>query len=104
MNDENMDAVFNRPLRDFLESRGYSHIISVGVDITDQLDTAQKETDIFWLEPIKPDDPRLNYEEAEHLIQAINDSDVFDMAGGVDAISFMVKIPVVEYNDYVKPR
>jgi hypothetical protein len=58
--------------------------------------------DNYWLEPLKPDDPRLKFEEADHIINFIEESDVIDMAHGDEFIRFLILIPKEVWNAYVK--
>ncbi len=106
MKDNAIDVEFRPSVRDFLEKQGYTHILSLGIQPNEMNDAAEPETgkENYWLEPIKEDDPRLKYEEVEQTIQAINDTEVFDMATGQDEIRFMIRIPVVDYDIYLKDR
>ena len=89
---------FTEDVKQFLIWLGYSHILSIGAEDTEN--GADGGTDNYWLEPIKPTDPRLTYEEADHILQSIYSNDVMDMAMGVNFICFMMKIPESEYEIY----
>ena len=38
------------------------------------------------------------------IIQEITDTEILEMVAGVDDIQFMVKVPLVDYNDYLAKR
>lgn len=90
-----IQAELSNGLLDFLKQRGYTHILSVGVAGTEYGPDGGE--DDFYLLPLKPDDPRLQYEEADLIIAAIDSLDVREMAKGVDLIRFIITIPEKEY-------
>ena len=77
---------FKENVRQFLASNGYTHILSIGIDTMDE--------NIYWLEPLKQTDPRLQFEETDLVISAINSLDVEDIILGAEPITFKIKIPV----------
>lgn len=105
MKDATIDAELTSDLRDFLQRRGYSHIILLGIDPNEINDASEPETggENYWLELIKPDDERLKGDN-DHIIQGINDGEILKMVAGVDEIQFMIKVPLVDYNDYLAKR
>ena len=106
MKDQEIEVEFTSDLRDFLERRGYSHIISIGIEPKELNDANEPETgrENYWLEPVKSDDERLKGETPNHITQAITDAEILDMVISDAEIQFMVKIPVVDYNDYLRKR
>lgn len=76
---------FKENVRQFLMSKGYTHIVSHGIEAQDE--------NIYWLEPVKETDPRLQFEEADQITAAIDSMDVSDMVLGADPITFKIKIP-----------
>ena len=105
MKDATIDAEFTSDLKDFLQRRGYSHIISLDIDPQEVNDASEPETggENYWLELIKPDDERLQHNN-DHIIQDMNDTEISEMVAGEDDINFMVKVPLVDYNDYLAKR
>lgn len=106
MKDETIESEFTSDLRDFLERRGYSHIVSLGIEPKEQNDANEPETgrENYWLLPIKPDDEILKTEKPKHIVQEINDSEILEMVRGADEIQFMIRVPLVDYNDYLAKR
>ncbi len=105
MKDATIDAELTSDLRDFLQRRCYSHVILLGIDPNEINDASEPETggENYWLELIKPDDERLKGDN-DNIIQKINNSEISEMVAGVDEIQFMVKVPLVDYNDYLAKR
>ena len=105
MKDATIDAEFTSDLRDFLQRRGYSHIISLGIDPQEVNDASEPETgcENYWVEPIKLDDVRYQ-DDNDYIIQEINDTEISKMIAGEDDINYMVKVPLVDYNDYLAKR
>jgi hypothetical protein len=106
MKDNIIDTEFTLPVKDFLTGKGYSHIIALGIEPGELNDAQEPETtkENYWLEAIQPDDARLGYQEAEHIMYEMNDAEVGAMAAGKDEIQYMIKVPADEYNDYLKYR
>lgn len=106
MKDDMIEAELTADLRNFLERRGYSHIISLGIKPTEINDASEPETEKenYWLEPIKPGDERTQGEPMDDLIQEINDEAVEGMVSGTNNIQYMIKVPLVDYNDYLARR
>ena len=106
MKDDMIDTEFTLPVKEFLNESGYSHIIALGIEPREMNDAQEPETDKenYWLEPIKPDDPRLGYKEADHIVYEIDDPEVAEMSAGKDEIQYMIKVPAEDYNDYLKKR
>lgn len=105
MKDATIDAEFTSDLRDFLQRRGYSHIILLGINPQEVNDASEPETggENYWLEPIKLDDVRYQHGN-DHIIQDMNNTEISEMVAGEDDINFMVKVPLVDYNDYLAKR
>ena len=92
---------FTRQLHSFLIVNGYTHIFNLGIrPASDQ----SEDSEDFILIPLKPDDPRLTYEEIDTVIEEINNNEVFDMADGDEFISFSVEIPKSEYENFLKHK
>lgn len=106
MKDKCIDVPFTKPVHKFLMSRGFTHLLSLGINPKESDDAGESETgkENYWLEPLKADDPRLSYQETEQLIQGIKESDVYDMSDGQDEIGFMITVPVEDYELYLKDR
>ena len=106
MKDDTIEAELTADLRNFLERRGYSHIISLGIEPKEINDANEPETERenYWLEPIKVDDERLKSDKLNIPIQKISDAMVVGMVNGSDDIQYMIKVPLVDYNDYLAKR
>lgn len=92
----------SKELLQFLQSRGYSHILSLGVTGVELgHDGGSAE---YLLIPVKENDPRLHYEETDHIISAIDSDDAKEMAAGVEFIIFRIDIPVSDFEAYLKQR
>lgn len=89
---------FTRKLQSFLIYRGFTHIYNLGIRPTSDANECRED---FILIPLKPDDPRLTYEETDTVIEKINDNEVMDMADGDEFISFFVEIPESEYENFL---
>lgn len=89
-----------KELLQFLQSRGYTHILSLGVTGVEL--GADGGSSEYLLVPVKENDPRLKYEETDHIISAIDSDDAKDMAAGVEFITFMIDIPVNDFEAFVK--
>ncbi|MDN3656156.1 hypothetical protein QWZ08_10995 [Ferruginibacter paludis] len=105
MRDVTIDAELTSDLRDFLQRRGFSHIITLGIDPKEINDASEPETagENYWLEPIKKGDERLQHMN-EHNILEITDTEIEGMVAGRDDIQYMMKVPMVDYNDYLSKR
>lgn len=105
MKDDTIAAELTADLRDFLEKRGYSHIIALGIEPKEVNDASEPETEKenYWLEPIKADDERLKT-RGTGVIQMINDDAIEEMVNGVNNIQYMIKVPLIDYNDYLAKR
>lgn len=106
MNLESIDAAFTEAVRYFLERKGFSHIFSIGMYPNEMKyeDEAERGKENYWLEPVRPDDPRLAYAEAGHILNKINDADVLEMITSNDKMNYMIQIPREIYKNYVKKR
>lgn len=106
MKDDTIEAEFTADLRDFLERRGYSHIIFLGIEPKERNDADEPETgrENYWLEPVKEDDERLKTEKPGRKVQVIHDAEIIEMVNGADEIQFMIKVPLIDYNDYLAKR
>ncbi len=106
MQDETVGVEFTTPLREFLQRRGYSHIISLGIEPVEINDASEPETgkENYWLEPVKPEDDRLQHDTFEYKIEGINEAAIVTMTEGKDDIQYMIKVPLIDYNDYLAKR
>jgi hypothetical protein len=106
MKDDTLEAELTADLRTFLEKRGYTHIISLGIEPKEINDANEPETEKenYWLEPIKPEDERLKGGELDKVIQEINDATVLEMVSGATDIQYLIRVPLVDYNDYLAKR
>lgn len=94
-----VDIEFTKPLNSFLAGLGYTHIYSIGVDDED----CSPETDnkaVYWLEPLKPGDSRIEDTDADCVAWEILSKDVLDMTDGHDNTVFMIKVPVEDLKLY----
>lgn len=97
MNNETLKAELSEELLLFLQQEGYSHILSL---VDDQVSNDQ-QVDDYFLMPLTKEEVDNNFEETEHIINPINSNEVQNMAQGVDAIRFLIEIPVELYNRYL---
>lgn len=106
MKDETIAAELTADLRDFLEKRGYSHIRSLGIEPKEVNDASEPETgkENYWLSPLKPGDEQVTVTGEDAIVHAINDAVIMAMVAGKDEIEYMVKVPLVDYNDYLAKR
>lgn len=106
MKDDTIEAELTADLKSFLERRGYSHIVSLGIEPKELNDANEPETakENYWLEPIKKDDERLKGGELDNIIQEITDDNITEMVAGAEDIQYMIKVPLVDYNDYLARR
>ncbi len=106
MKDDTIEVELTADLRNFLERRGYSHLISLGIEPKEQNDANEPETgkENYWLLPIKKDDERLKEAAPNTIIQEINDSKILEIVSSEKEIQYMVKVPLVDYNDYLAKR
>lgn len=79
---------FTRELLTELKRKGYTHIYSRGI----QNENDENDND-FILVPLKPNDPRIKYEETDFNIQEIDSSDIQDMVHGDPFINFVIELP-----------
>lgn len=79
-----MKKEFDKELQKYLIYQGYTHILCNGV--------IDKETEDYILFPLKPDDPRLSYEESDLIIEPILSHNITDMASGDEFITFYVDL------------
>jgi len=106
MKDDVIASEFTAPLRDFLERRGYSHVISLGVEPKELNDANEPETgkENYWLIPVKPGDARLDDGISNTIIHKINDTKILEMVSIEGNIQYMIKVELVDYNDYLSKR
>lgn len=106
MKDNYIDAELTAALHAFLQKRGYTHIIALGIEPKEMNDAAEPETpkENYWLEPLKAQDQRLNQQEPDHRLMAITAPDMIEMLNGADDIQYMIRVPLVDYNDYLAKR
>jgi len=93
-----IEVNFTKDLLDYLQSIGYTHIISHGTGYKEE----KAETDDYLLEPLKPGDIRLKAEETSYHIDLISDIDVKEMAAGDEFITFLITLPVKVYEEFLK--
>lgn len=79
---------FTHEVRNELMERGYTHILH-----TPPKTLHGDENYVHFIEPVKFEDPRHDYEEAELFIQDIADFEVSDMASGIIGVIFRIKMP-----------
>jgi len=105
MKDETIATEFTADLSVFLERRGYTHVLTLGIDPREVNDATEPETEKenYWLEPVKSDDKRLEELTEKGSLQ-IGDPEVTAMVAGEENIQYMVKVPLVDYNDYLAKR
>lgn len=89
-------------LLSFLEQKGYSHILSAGAAATEL--GPDGGTDDYRLIAVKPNDPRLQYEETDYIISAINSNEAKDMAAGIEFIRFMIEVPLSELAQFLNQK
>ncbi|NCU05139.1 MAG: hypothetical protein GXC73_14255 [Chitinophagaceae bacterium] len=99
MSTETLKAELSEELVLFLQQQGYSHILSLGDEHTEYGTDGGK--DDYHLLPLKPHDVENSFEEAEYIINPISAEEVQTMAQGVDAIRFLIEIPVDLYSQYL---
>lgn len=102
MNAVKHNTELSTELLSFLEQIGYTHILSVGAAQTEF--GTDGDTDDYHLIPLKPDDPRLSYQETDYIVSAINSSDVKEMAEGVEFIRFMIEVPLSEFELFLNRK
>ena len=103
MTDDYVAVELTGPLHKFLTDRGYTHIISLGIDdASDEAPESGKHC--CWLEPLMPGDDRINDNDDDYIVEEINSSGVLDMVAGENAIQFMIKVPQLDMEDYLKKR
>jgi hypothetical protein len=91
---------FTRELHAFLITDGFSHIYDIGIR-ENAFVSEGEENETYILIPLKPDDKRLYYEETDMYIEEITNSDVFDMAAGVEFIDFVAELSTVVIEKYL---
>lgn len=106
MKDETIDAEFTIALRDFLQRRGYIFIHSLGLKPNEVNDAAEPETgkENYWLQPLKSGNELLNNDTPEDTVHPIAGQKVSDMANATGEIQFMIRVPLIDYNDYLAKR
>lgn len=92
-------AELSTPITAFLERKGYSHLLCSGEDKKSSLPDSEPVD--YLLVPLKATDSRIGYEETDQLILPIQSPDVTDMAAGIDAVRFLIEIPVSDYEEYL---
>lgn len=105
MKDETIATEFTSDLRAFLERRGYTHLLSLGIDPKEVNDASEPETDKenYWLRPIKKEEEESNNTTGLNS-SPIQSAEVLAMVAGEDNVQYMVKVPLVDYNDYLAKR
>ena len=99
MANEIMDVEFTKSLNSFLASQGYTNIMSFGVDDSDSVPGTDDKA-VYWLEPLKPGDSRMQDSDDDYLVEDILSSDVLEMADGQDNTIFMIKVPAEDMKLY----
>jgi hypothetical protein len=89
---EMMDVEFTNSLNSFLAGKGYTHLFSAGVDDTD-CHPDKDDKGVYWLEPLKAEDPRILDKDPDYAVAEIFSSEVLEMANGQDNVIFMIKVP-----------
>lgn len=99
MNKETLKAELSEELLLFLQQQGYSHILSIGADQTEN--GPDGGTDDYYLLPLTYNDNRIKLKETDDLINPIISQEVLTMAQGVDALRFLIEVPVALYDRYL---
>jgi hypothetical protein len=99
MSIQTLKAELSEELVLFLQQQGFSHIMSLGDDRSEN--GPDGGIDDYNLLALKADDPWLKVEESHSLINPIDSDDVKTMAEGVDSIRFLIEIPQPLYQQYL---
>ncbi len=97
------ETEFSRELHLYLMEQGYTHILCLGVSAADETEDDDYYDD-YRLRPLKQDDPRLQFEEADYIIEPIGSNEVYEMSGGDEFIRFIIELPVDVLEQYLKSR
>lgn len=96
----NVQVSFSKELQNYLMSNGYSHILSLG--LADNQQPAKTTNSNYILVALKPDDPRINYQETDLIIEGIGSNEVHEMADGVSGVKFLIDIDEADYKLFKK--
>jgi hypothetical protein len=99
MSNQTLKAELSEELVLFLQQKGYSHILSLGGNKSEN--GPDGGTDDYYLLALKSEDLGVKFEEADSLINPIDSDDVKTMAVGVPAIRFLIEIPESLYHQYL---
>lgn len=99
MSDQTLKAELSEELVLFLQQQGYSHILQVEDGHIQYSSGA--DTDDYHLLPLKPNDIRVISKEFEFFIFPIHSDEIQLMSEGVDALRFLIELPVNVYNQYL---
>jgi hypothetical protein len=93
--------IFTKELHKFLIQEGFTHVYNMGVrDNAFIADGEENET--YIVVPLKPDDGRLLFQEADMHIEVISHHETIDMAAGDEFITFVAELPLVVIEKYLK--
>ena len=99
MENEIIDVAFTESLNRFLAGKGYTHIFSHGVDDSHCKPDSDDKV-VYLLEPLKPNDARIQEADYDYPVAPIVDSEVFEMSEGQDNTVFMIKVPADDLKLY----
>jgi len=84
-----MQVAFSPELYQYLKTKGFSHLYAIG----NRVPEGEPDHDDYVLVPLLPSDPRINYEESDAIVNAIDSDEVKDMAAGDEFINFYIELP-----------
>ena len=99
MSNQILKAELSEELVLFLQQQGYSHILSLGGNESEN--GPDGGADDYHLLALRSDDLRVKFREPDSLINPIDSDDVKTMAVGVPAIRFLIEIPESLYQQYL---
>lgn len=99
MNFSIMQTEFTADIHSFLRERGYTHILSLGIEPADNLPDGYNEN--YILQPLKPDDTRIHAEQTGLMIEPITSDAAWEMVSGDEFIRFVIEVPVDEFQVFL---
>jgi len=93
-------TVFTTEMHQFLIDEGYTHIYNKGVIEVDE----SGDGDEFILKPLNTSNLKFHLEQFPEKVEVIKNSDIYDMSEGDPFISFMVEIPLDEFQRYLNRK
>lgn len=85
-------------LVNYLRKHNYTHIWCTGI-IESKQDAM--DTEDYFLQPLLPGDPRINFDTVEEKCLSINALDVEEMALGTSGIRFIIHVPQNLYYNFL---